>query len=108
MSKRVMDYKMNQLIKKLAEQAYDLCDKRTYGSINSQDEFNDIFAKLVADYSASLCMSQQDRRTIRNAFGIEVESNIKYKGDDPSNSIESQYNRELNTKRINNNQTLTG
>jgi hypothetical protein len=58
------------------------------------------FTHIIADHCASICMSQADRRNIRNAFGIPEESNIKYKGPDPSNSIESQYNRELNTTRI--------
>jgi hypothetical protein len=58
------------------------------------------FAQMIANHCASICMSQADRKNIRNAFGIPEESNIKYRGPDPSNSIESQYNRELNTNRI--------
>jgi hypothetical protein len=41
-------------------------------------------------------MSQADRRNIRNAFGLPVESNVKYPGPEARNSIESQYNREIN------------
>lgn len=38
---------MNQRIRELAEQAYDLCNKRTYGSLHSPEEFNQKFAELI-------------------------------------------------------------
>jgi hypothetical protein len=41
-------------------------------------------------------MSQADRRNIRSAFGLTVESNIKYPGPEAKNSIESQYKPEIN------------
>ena len=56
----------------------------------------ELVAALVAEECARLCMSQADKRNIRHSFGLPVESNIKYSGEEPSNSIESQYNRKYN------------
>ena len=58
------------------------------------------FAEMIAEECARMCMSQADRKNIRSAFGLPVESSVKYKGPEPSNSIESQYDRALNTTRI--------
>jgi hypothetical protein len=58
------------------------------------------FAEMIAEECARMCMSQADRKNIRSAFGLPVESSVKYKGPEPSNSIESQYNRTLNTTKI--------
>ena len=58
------------------------------------------FGEMIAEECARMCMSQADRQNIRQRFGLLVESSVKYKGPDPSNSIESQYDRELNTNRI--------
>lgn len=52
--------------------------------------------KLVAEECAQICMSQADRRNIRLAFDIPVESNVKYTGPEADNSINSQYNRQIN------------
>jgi hypothetical protein len=92
---------MNERIRQLAEQCFDITKDNRCRVEYSTDSYGiEKFAQLIADHCASICMSQADRRNIRNAFGIPEESNIKYKGPDPSNSIESQYNRELNTTRI--------
>ena len=50
---------------------------------------------LAVEECAKMCMSQADKRNIRNAFGLPVESNIQYPGEDPSGH-ESKYPRELN------------
>lgn len=60
----------------------------------------ELIAALVAEECAQLCMSQADRRNIRNAFGLPVESNVKYSCPDPSNSVESQYAREINIPKV--------
>lgn len=60
----------------------------------------EMLSKLVAEECAQLCMSQADRRNIRNAFGLPVENPIKYASPEAKNSIESQYNRQLNTANI--------
>jgi hypothetical protein len=57
------------------------------------------FAELIAEECASMCMSQADRKNIRHAFGIPVESQVKYPGPDPHNSITSQYDRPYNLPR---------
>ena len=38
---------MNERIRQLAIEAYEVCDKRTYGTIHSQEEFNQKFAELI-------------------------------------------------------------
>ena len=58
------------------------------------------FGEMIAEECAKMCMSQADRKNIRSAFGLPVESSVKYKSPEASNSVESQYNRELNTNRI--------
>ena len=64
------------------------------------DIFNQIFAEKIIQQCVDTCMSQADRKNIKRVFGLPVESNVKYKSPEPSNSIESQYDRELNTTRI--------
>lgn len=51
---------------------------------------------MAAEDCASMCMSQADRRNIRTAFGIPVESNVKYPSPEAKNSIESQYTTNIN------------
>jgi len=60
------------------------------------DIFNQRFGELIAEECASMCMSQADRRNIRHAFGLPVESNIKYKAPDAEGSVNSQYTRSYN------------
>jgi len=55
---------------------------------------------MIVEECAKMCMSQADRNNLRHRFGLPVESSVKYKGPEPSNSIESQYDRALNTTRI--------
>ena len=50
---------MNEKIQQLAEQAYDLCNKRTYGSIRSPEEYNQIFASLIIQQCIEIANSQQ-------------------------------------------------
>ncbi len=58
------------------------------------------FGEMIAEECARMCMSQADRKNIRERFGLPVESAVKYTAPEPSNSIESQYNRQLNTSDI--------
>jgi hypothetical protein len=58
------------------------------------------FGEMIAEECARMCMSQADRQNIRQRFGLPVESSVKYKGPEPKNSIESQYDRTLNTTKI--------
>lgn len=102
-------YKNNStLVGRLADQAHrkslETYEQRTQTEKTDQvifyDIFNQNFAELIAEHCASLCGSQADRKNLRAAFGLPVESSVKYKSPESSNSIESQYNRELNTTKI--------
>ena len=52
--------------------------------------------QMTAKECAEICMSQADRKNIRKRFGLLVESSVKYPSPGVKNSIESQYNREIN------------
>jgi hypothetical protein len=109
-----MENKMNQRIQDLIKQAGDYVNEVYTPPVRSKTPdkiwedghigwntlFNEKFAELIAEECARMCMSQADRKNIRSAFGLLVESSVKYKGPEPSNSIESQYNRTLNTTKI--------
>jgi|694.fasta_scaffold04955_19 hypothetical protein len=82
---------MNSKLKKLMEES----GTHKYISEECQNRIEFVVA-LVVEECAQICMSQADRRNIRNAFGLPVESNVKYPGPEARNSIESQYNREIN------------
>lgn len=56
-------------------------------------------AELVAEECAQICGSQADKKNIRRAFGLTVESNVKYPGPDAHGSVTSQYDREYNLPR---------
>lgn len=56
----------------------------------------EMLAELVAEECAQICGSQADKKNIRRAFGIKVESDIKYPSPESHWSIESQYNRQPN------------
>lgn len=96
------------LISRLADQAHEKSFEiyKTRTATERADEvifydiFNHEFAEMIAEECARMCMSQADRKNIRSAFGLPVENSVKYKGPEPSNSIESQYNRTLNTTKI--------
>lgn len=57
-------------------------------------------ASLVAEECAQMCMSQADRKNIRRAFGLKVENDVKYSCPDLTNSVQSQYQREINIPKI--------
>ena len=76
---------MNERIREVAIRAYEICNKRTYGSIHSQEEFNQTFAELIVQECAKIArqdilsrsgMNQQyDGRVItedaiKNYFGV--------------------------------------
>jgi hypothetical protein len=52
--------------------------------------------KQVAEQCALLCGSQADKKIIRSAFGIPVESNVQYEAPPIHGSVTSQYTREYN------------
>ena len=54
------------------------------------------FAEMIVQECASMCMSQADRRNLRQAFGLPVESDVQYPGPDAHHSVTSQYTREYN------------
>jgi hypothetical protein len=91
---------MNKIIRNLADQAKQSVPQGILSPDKWIEIYNEKFAELVAESCAQLCMSQADRKNIRLAFDLPVESSVKYKGPEPSNSIESQYNRDLNTQKI--------
>lgn len=52
--------------------------------------------EFTAKECSDICMSQADRRNIRRNFGLVVESTVQYSSPDLSNSVQSQYHREIN------------
>ena len=86
---------MNQRLKKLMQES----GVHKYISEECQQRIEFVVA-LVVEECAQICGSQADKKNIRAAFGLPVESNIKYTCPDPANSIESQYNREINIPKI--------
>ena len=56
----------------------------------------EMLAKLVAEECAQICGSQADKKNIRAAFGLPVESNVQYSSPGADNSVNSQYTREIN------------
>lgn len=94
----------SRLADRAHEKSLEIYEERTKTEKADQvifyDIFNKVFAELIAEECAQLCMAQADRRNIRSAFGLPVESSVKYTSPEPSNSVESQYNRELNTNKI--------
>lgn len=70
-----------------------------YISEECQQRIEFVVAQVVEE-CAQICMSQADRRNIRAAFGLPVESNVKYTCPEPSNSVESQYAREINIPKV--------
>ena len=53
-------------------------------------------AELVAEECAQICGSQADKKNIRRAFGLPVDSSVKYPSPEPHWSITSQYERPFN------------
>lgn len=87
---------MNERIRLLAIEAHELCAKRTYGSVHSEEEYREKFAELIERACASECGSQTDRRRILEQFGLAVASTIQYASLEPTGSTESQYQRPYN------------
>lgn len=87
---------MNSRIQALADKAKESVPRGILAPDLWIVEYNRILAELVAEECAQMCMSQADRRNIRHAFGLPVESNIKYKAPEAHWSITSQYDREYN------------
>lgn len=56
-------------------------------------------AELVAEECAQICGSQADKKNIRYAFGLKVESNVKYPSPEDHGSVTSQYERKYNLPR---------
>ena len=54
------------------------------------------FAEALVERCASMCGSQADRKNIREAFGLPVESDAKYPAPESHWSVTSQYDREYN------------
>jgi len=95
---------MNERIRELREQAFDWVQYQLYtvGSdhpvmqAEQLEMINQKFAELIAEECAQICGSQADKKNIRRAFGLKVESDVKYPSPEPHWSIESQYNRQPN------------
>ena len=58
------------------------------------------FAEALVERCASICGSQADRKNIRQAFGLPVESDVKYPAPEVHGSVTSQYEREYNLPRV--------
>ena len=56
-------------------------------------------AKRVAEHCAQLCGSQADKKIIRAAFDLPVESNVQYEAPPIHGSVTSQYTRQYNLPR---------
>ena len=87
------DTAMNKTTKNLCDQvgidvAY-LTNTKQIGLIEE-------LVKRVAEHCALLCGSQADKKIIRSAFDLPVESNVKYEAPPIHGSVTSQYTREYN------------
>jgi hypothetical protein len=61
----------------------------------------EMLAELVAEECAQICGSQADKKNIRAAFGLPVESNIQYPAPEAHWSVTSQYERDYNIPKGN-------
>ena len=85
---------MNERLKKLMK------DSGSHQYISEECQHRiEFVTRLVVEECAQLCMSQADRRNIRRAFGLPVESDVKYPSPEADNSINSQYDRQINLPR---------
>ena len=85
---------MNSLLKRLMQ------DTGSHQYISEECQHRiEFVTRLVVEECAQLCMSQADRRNIRRAFGLPVESDVKYPSPEADNSINSQYDRQINLPR---------
>lgn len=87
---------MTNRIQILADRAKESVPRGILAPDQWIQEYNRILGELIAEECASMCMSQADRKNIRRAFGIPVESDVKYYGPDADGSITSQYTRKYN------------
>jgi hypothetical protein len=53
-------------------------------------------AELIVQECAKSCGSQTDKANILKAFGLPVETNVKYISPESSGSVDSQYRRKYN------------
>ena len=68
---------MNERIQQLAIEAYEACDKRTYGTIHSQEEFNQKFAELIVRECADLFeVEWGDEKLTGNDVGYVVKKHF--------------------------------
>ena len=51
---------MNEQIRQLAIEAYEVCNKRTYGTVHSQEEFNQQFAELIVRECLEIVEDEDD------------------------------------------------
>lgn len=54
------------------------------------------FAEEIVKHCSAMCGSQADKKNLLKAFGLPVESDVKYPSPPPHWSIESQYERPIN------------
>jgi hypothetical protein len=89
---------MSDLNSKLNDRIKDMMLSKGLHKNISSDCQNRIvmLSEMIIKECSEICGSQADRRNILKAFGLPVESNIKYPSSDPSWSIETQYDRPFN------------
>jgi hypothetical protein len=89
---------------RLADQAHEESNVIYYKRLETEradsvifyDIFNQRFGELIVEECAQMCMSQADRKNLRRAFGLHVDSDVKYVAPDAHGSITSQYTRPYN------------
>jgi hypothetical protein len=88
---------MNNKIKELAEQSFDII-KDNRGRVEySADSYGiEKFAELIVRECISCVGSQADKAYLKKRFGLPVESDIHYPAGDSVEHMKSQYNRSLN------------
>jgi len=87
---------MNTKIQEVADKAKKSVPKGILTVEDWIDQYNLIFAELIIKECVDCCGSQADKKNIRSRFGLPIESDVKYPGLEPHNSITSQYNRPYN------------
>jgi predicted methyltransferase MtxX (methanogen marker protein 4) len=87
------DTTMNKTTKKLCDEVgIDI----EYLTNTKQIVLIENLVKRVAEHCALLCGSQADKKIIRSAFDLPVESNVQYEAPPIHGSVTSQYTREYN------------
>jgi hypothetical protein len=71
----------------------------TYLTNTKQIVLIEELVKRVAEHCAQLCGSQADKKIIRAAFDLPVESNVQYEAPPIHGSVTSQYTRQYNLPR---------